>query len=73
MTKFQIGQTYTTRSACDYECIFSFTVVKRTNKFITITDNRGNQKRAGIFLFDENIEHCFPDGRYSMAPVISAS
>lgn len=73
MTKFQIGTTYTTRSACDHDCIFAFTVVKRTDKFITIQDKRGNQKRAGIFFAGDDVEHCFPQGRYSMAPVISAS
>jgi hypothetical protein len=72
MTKFQIGKTYITRLACDLDCILQFTIVKRTDKFITFTDWQGKQSRAGVFQIDQ-VEHCFPTGRYSMAPVISAN
>jgi hypothetical protein len=72
MTKFQIGNTYTTRSACDHDCIFEFTIVKRSEKFITFTNRHGQQSRAGVFQIDQ-VEHCFPTGRYSMAPIISAN
>lgn len=69
--QFQVGQTYSTRSACDYDCVFSFTVIKRTAKFVTIEDRHGKVRRCGIKVWD-NVESCFPLGSYSMAPIISA-
>lgn len=68
---FQIGKTYKTRSACDHECVFSFTVIKRTAKFVTLETHRGEMIRAGVNSFD-GVERCYPLGRYSMAPQISA-
>jgi hypothetical protein len=67
---FKIGQTYTARSACDYNCIFSFKVLKRSAKFLTIEHN-GDTKRVGIKQSDHG-EWALPLGRYSMAPVINA-
>lgn len=68
---FQVGKTYTTRSACDYECIFSFKVIKRTAKFVTLENHVGAIIRAGVKMH-EGIERCYPLGNYSMAPRISA-
>jgi len=71
MTKtFKIGQTYSTRSACDHECIFSFTVKSRSNKFLVLSSNQG-EKRVGVFVYD-GTERAMPYGRYSMAPQITA-
>jgi hypothetical protein len=67
MKTFQTGNTYSTRSICDHNCIFSITVAKRTAKTITTTEG----KRLGIRVY-EDIEQVMPFGRYSMAPVISA-
>ena len=72
MTKtFKIGKTYSTRSACDYECIFSFTVKARSAKFVTLEDRHGRTRRAGVYNWN-GIESCRPMGSYSMAPVITA-
>lgn len=68
--KFQIGQTVTARSACDYNCIFSWVVTDRTNKFITVSDGR-NSKRVGVTVRN-GVEKAYPQGKFSMAPVISA-
>lgn len=35
MTQFQIGRTYSARSACDHNCIFAFTIIARTEKTVT--------------------------------------
>ena len=70
-TKFEIGQTYSTRSACDYECVFSYTVIKRSAKFLTVRDKYGKELRCGVKDFD-GVERAFPEGRYSMAPQISS-
>lgn len=72
MTQFQVGQTYSTRSACDHECIFSYTVVSRTAKRLVLEDRHGRISKRGVYTYSDGIEHCKPQGSYSMAPVISA-
>jgi hypothetical protein len=71
MTKFEIGKTYSTRSACDYETVFAWTVIARTAKQITLEDRWGRQEKRGIYLWN-GTEHCKPNGTYSMCPVINA-
>ncbi len=68
---FEIGTTYEARSACDYDCIFRFTVTKRTAKFITVDNSMGETKRVGIKTWD-GVEAALPLDSYSMAPVIKA-
>ena len=71
MAKFEIGLTYSTRSACDHECVFSWTVTARTAKFVTLEDRHGEVSRVGVSVYDGE-ETCYPSGRYSMAPSIRA-
>jgi hypothetical protein len=40
MQRFEVGKTYSCRSACDYECVWNYEVVKRTDKSITIKKTR---------------------------------
>lgn len=68
MQAFQIGKTYSTRSACDHNCIFSVTVAARTAK--TIKTTNGKTLRIGTY---EGAEFVRPMGSYSMAPIITAS
>jgi hypothetical protein len=68
MTAFQTGKTYTTRSACDHNCVFSITVAKRTAK--TITTTSGKSLRVGSY---DGAEFVRPMGNYSMAPIIRAA
>jgi hypothetical protein len=68
---FEVGKTYSTRSACDYDCVFSYTVVKRSAKFITVRDKFGKGTRCGVSEWN-GAESAFPEGRYSMAPSIQA-
>lgn len=68
--KFKIGKKYFMRSACDYDCIWTFKVVKRTKCTITIvSDNEQLTRRVSVF---NGGEYCNPFGRYSMAPVLTA-
>lgn len=69
-TKFEVGRTYQTRSACDYDCIFSFTIVRRTEKSVWV-EYHGEVTRRKINHYD-GVETCYPLGTYSMAPCISA-
>lgn len=70
-TTFKVGTTYSTRSICDHDCIFSFTILARTAKQVTVTVHGKVQKR-GISLCD-GIESFAPFGRYSMSPTIYAN
>ena len=68
ITAFQVGRTYSTRSICDNDCIFSITVESRTACFITTTCG----KRLKVSEWD-GAETVAPEGRYSMCPTINAS
>jgi len=66
---FEVGRTYWTRSACDYNCIFTITVAKRTAKRLTTTEG----KTLGISVAtSDGAEYVRPLGSYSMSPVIYA-
>jgi hypothetical protein len=71
VTKFKIGQELSARSACDYDCVFRFTVVSRSAKFVTVK-YFNDLKRVGIKVRD-GVEYCYPLGTYSMACSISAT
>jgi hypothetical protein len=67
---FQVGKTYSARSICDSDCVFTFTILGRTAKTITFKD-MGNIKTKGVKIVD-GVEQCYPQGRHSMAPIIRA-
>lgn len=70
---FIVGQTYAADRNSDHP--FSFTVVSRTAKFITLEDRHGDTIRVGTYRFTfggVDAEHATPFGRYSMSPVMSA-
>jgi hypothetical protein len=69
---FEVGKTYSTRSACDYNCIFSFEVIARSEKTVTIRSGGRGTVRRKVRVYD-GAEHIDPHGRYSMAPVLSAN
>jgi len=69
-TQFQVGHTYSCRSACDYDTVFSFEVVARTAKTLRLR-YLGREMTRRVRLYN-GIEHADPLGQYSMAPVISA-
>ena len=69
-TTFTTGTRYSTCPGADY--VWEFTVTARTAKFITIKDDRDSTSRVGVFVSD-GVERCLPLGRYSMAPVMSAT
>lgn len=68
---FQVGSTYEARSACDYDCVWTFTVTARTARFITIVDRDRETRRVGVRVWN-GVESASPLGTYSMAPVIRA-
>lgn len=70
MTTFVPGQKLATRSMANYDCVFRFTVISRTAKFVTLDDGYDTY-RVKIKIWD-NAEVCMPYGMYSMAPVLVA-
>lgn len=77
---FEVGSTYSTRSICDHDTIFRWEVVRRTAKTVTIRSvyangSYGDEVRRGIVrnYSDPNLETVYPNGKYSMCPVIDAT
>ena len=74
MKTFEIGKTYSTRSICNHDCVWSFTIINRTAQTVTITDGKETKKcRINKKLSEyRGSETILPLGNYSMAPMISA-
>lgn len=69
---FQIGQQYSARSLCDYDCVWTFTVTARTARFVTLRQEpSGETMRVGVYVYGD-AERARPFGSYSMAPSICA-
>ena len=74
MKTFEIGKTYSMRSACNRDCVWTYEVVARTTSTITITDGKETKTCRINKKYSEyrNAETIFPLGKYSMAPTLSA-
>jgi hypothetical protein len=70
--KFKEGQQLSSRSSCDYDCIFRFTVVKRTEKTVTLK-YYNELKKVKVRVWSNGSEYCYPLGTYSMAPAVFAN
>lgn len=76
MKKFEIGKTYACSSICNSECVWTFTVIRRTAKTVTFRDKYGEEKTCRINADTSNYrkaETVLPMGRYSMAPMLDAN
>lgn len=71
ITTFQVGETYQVRSLGDWDCIFSFEVVSRTAKRLTLNWGFDKPEVRGVFERD-GVEMCRPFGTFSMCPTIRA-
>jgi len=65
MKKFEAGKTYYCRSICDSECKWEYTIERRTAKSVWISGNR-----FGIGTGINGEEIVYPQGKYSMAPIL---
>lgn len=72
MKKFEIGKTYSMRSACNHECIWTYKVIARTAATITITDGNEVKKCRISKGYTDDAEAVLPLGSYSMNPVLRA-
>lgn len=69
---FEVGTIYYVRSIGDYDCVWSYRVIRRTAKFVTLEDvQSGETVRVGVSVWDGE-ETAMPHGRYSMAPTLRA-
>ena len=74
MKTFEIGNTYSMFSPCDQNCVWSYKVIDRTEKTITITDGKDVKKCRISRDYSEynKAETVFPLGKYSMCPILTA-
>lgn len=74
MKKFEVGKSYSTRSACDHNCVWTYTVTERTAQTITISDGKVSKKcRISKDVSEyRNAETVYPLGKYSMCPSLTA-
>ena len=74
MKHFEVGKQYSTRSICNHDCIWTYTVTACTAKTVTITDGRETKKCRIISKLSEyrGAESIYPLGQYSFAPIVSA-
>lgn len=74
MKKFEVGKSYSMRSACDHNCVWTYTVTERTAQTITISDGKVSKKcRISKDVSEyRNAETVYPLGKYSMCPMLSA-
>lgn len=73
MIKFKVGCYYVMKSPCDHECIWVYKVISRTAKTITLYDGE-TTSRFRISKASEHyeIESVYPEGQYSLGPVLTA-
>lgn len=71
--KFIAGREYSTPSIGDQNCIYRFTVTRRTAKTVWITGGYIKEpSRRTITVSSDGTETIMPLGRYSMAPMLRA-
>lgn len=78
MKTFEVGKKYTMRSVCDYNCTWTFQVVKRTAATVTLKGDFMNGVKVKTCRINKKLAETFgeesvmPLGSYSMAPILSA-
>ena len=68
---FEVGKSYSCRSLCNADCIWTFVVNKRTPKSITV-QHRAETITRRVAIDSDGREYILPFGSYSMAPVLRA-
>jgi hypothetical protein len=72
-TRFLINNTYSTRSSCNNECVYSFAIIKRSEKCVWILEAGEKEIIRRKIIMYEGIETIYPLGKYSMAPILRAN
>lgn len=71
-TRFLINSTYSTRSSCNHECVYTFAIIKRTFKSVWILEAGEKEIIRKKIIMHEGVETIYPLGKYSMAPILRA-
>lgn len=74
MRKFEVGKSYSMRSVCDHECVWTYVVTARTAATVTLSDGKRTLScRINRQLSEyRGAESVRPLGSYSLAPILSA-
>lgn len=74
MKKFEAGKTYSMRSICNHDAVWTYTVTKRTAQTVTITDGKETKtcRISKVATQYRDVETIYPLGQYSMAPSLTA-
>lgn len=72
MANFEVGKEYYCSSACDHNCIWTFTVISRTDKSVRVQEPGEKPVTRRIKSYD-GVEFIRPFGSYSMAPILRAN
>ena len=78
MKKFEVGNTYITRFIGDSNSWLRYLCVKRTEKTVTLReiavngDCKEKTFRIGALYPNCDSEYVYPEGKYSMCPVLRA-
>lgn len=75
MKQFEVGKTYSMRSVCNSNCIWSYEVIARTACTVTLKNEDGEIKKCRISKKASeyaNAETVLPEGNYSMCPMLRA-
>lgn len=75
MVRFEVGKKYGTQSICNHNCIWTYTIIARTEKTVTISDGSETKKCRINAKFSEysGAETILPEGNYSMCPILDAT
>jgi hypothetical protein len=68
---FEAGQAHACRSASNAGITYTFQIMARTAKMVTVRDSYGKDRRCKIRT-DERGEWTLPQGDHAWAPVIRA-
>ena len=78
--KFKVGKKYSMRSICDYECVWTYKVIARTDSTVVLQQVRNGKPSGEQARFRINrqlsgyhkAEAVRPLGTYSMCPTLTA-
>lgn len=78
--KFEVGKKYSMRSACDYDCVWTYKVVSRTESTVVLQQVRNGKPSGDKARFRikkqlselRQAESVLPLGTFSMSPILSA-
>lgn len=70
---FETGSTYQVRSIGDQNCVWTFEVIRRTDKSIWVNCKNDYQNKRLVVSVREGVEVVKPFGVYSMSPTLRAS